>query len=160
MKRTNFKGTKDEVRALSAYVKLLRAAESLSSRVHRHLTEAKLSISQFGVLEALYHVGSLSQSEIAQKVLKSTGNITMVIDNLEKRDLVVRKKKDEDRRSYIIQLTKDGRKLISSLFPGHAAKIMEQMSVLSNAEQEVLGHLCRRLGLQVISRTKKGDSDE
>ena len=152
MKRTNYRGTKEQVRALSAYVKLLRAAESLSSRVHRHLTEARLSISQFGVLEALYHVGSLSQSEIAQKVLKSTGNITMVIDNLEKRGLVVRNKKDDDRRSYIIQLTKEGRKLISSLFPGHAARIMEEMSILSSAEQEALGHLCRRLGLQVRNK--------
>jgi len=160
MKRTNYKGAKDEVRALSTYVKLLRAAESISSRVHRHLAEEKLSISQFGVLEALYHVGELSQSEIAQKVLKSTGNITMVIDNLEKRKLVVRKRKDEDRRSYTIQLTNEGRKLISSLFPGHAAKIVKELNVLNAAEQVVLGNLCRRLGLQVISNKRKGDSDE
>jgi MarR family 2-MHQ and catechol resistance regulon transcriptional repressor len=149
MIRTAYKGSKDEVRALSAYVKLLRATESLSARVHRHLAGAGLSISQFGVLEALYHVGPLSQAEIAKKVLKSTGNITMVIDNLEKRGLVGRQRKEEDRRYYTVRLTAEGRKLIKSIFPRHAARIMKEMGVLSSLEQESLGHLCRRLGLQV-----------
>jgi MarR family 2-MHQ and catechol resistance regulon transcriptional repressor len=52
--------------------------------VHRVLAEPKLTISQFGVLEALYHKGPLCQRDIASKILKSTGNITLVIVNLEK----------------------------------------------------------------------------
>lgn len=148
MKRTTYRGSKDEVRALNAYVKLMRATESLSARVHRHLAGAGLSISQFGVLEALYHVGPLSQAEIAKKVLKSTGNITMVIDNLEKRGLARRERKEDDRRYYTVQLTAEGRKLIKSIFPRHVARIMEEMGVLSSEEQESLGRLCRRLGLQ------------
>jgi MarR family 2-MHQ and catechol resistance regulon transcriptional repressor len=148
MKRTHYKGTRDEVRALGAFVKLVRAAESVTSRIHRHLIEAGLTVSQFGVLEALFHVGPLSQVEIAKKVLKSTGNITMVIDNLEKSGLVKRERQKDDRRYYIVQLTDEGRKLIGSIFPRHAAKIMEEMRVLSNAEQETLGNLCRKLGLR------------
>jgi MarR family 2-MHQ and catechol resistance regulon transcriptional repressor len=92
MKRTHYKGTKDEVRALGTFVKLVRAAESVTARIHRHLIDTGLSVSQFGVLEALFHVGPLSQAEIAKKILRSTGNITMVIDNLEKRDLVKRER--------------------------------------------------------------------
>jgi len=148
MRKTNFKGTKEEVRALSAYVKLVRASESITSRIQRHVTEAGLSVSQFGVLEALYHLGPLSQAEIAKKVLKSTGNITMVIDNLEKRALVKRERKQEDRRFYSVQLTPEGRKLIGSIFPRHAAKIVAEMGSLSSAEQEELGNLCRKLGLR------------
>ncbi len=154
MKRTAYRGSTEEARALGAYVKLMRATESLSARVHRHLAEAGLSISQFGVLEALYHVGSLSQAEIAKKVLKSTGNITMVIDNLEKRGLVTRERNADDRRYYSVQLTTEGRKMIGSIFPRHAAKIVEEMKVLSSAEQESLGRLCRRLGLQVRASEK------
>jgi MarR family 2-MHQ and catechol resistance regulon transcriptional repressor len=148
MMRTQYKGARDEVRALSAFVKLVRAAESVSARIHRHLADAGLSISQFGVLEAIYHLGPLSQSEIAKKVLKSTGNITLVVDNLEKRDLVKRERQEEDRRYYAVRLTTKGRKLISGTFPRHAAKIMEEMGALSNAEQEALGDLCRKLGLR------------
>jgi MarR family 2-MHQ and catechol resistance regulon transcriptional repressor len=148
MRRTNYKGTKDEARALSAYVKLVRASESITARIQRHVTQAGLSVSQFGVLEALYHLGPLSQAEIARKVLKSTGNITMVIDNLEKRELVKRERKQDDRRFYSVQLTPEGRTLIGSIFPRHAAMIAAEMGALSSAEQEALGNLCRKLGLQ------------
>jgi len=155
MIRTQYKGARDEVSALSAFVKLVRAAESVSARIHRHLVDAGLSVSQFGVLEAIYHLGPLSQSEIAKKVLKSTGNITLVIDNLEKRDLVKRERQ-EDRRYYAVSLTTKGRKLISGTFPRHAAKIMEAMGALSSAEQEALGNLCRKLGLR--QQEKKSDT--
>jgi len=120
----------------------------MTSRIKSHVTDAGLSVSQFGVLEALFHLGPLSQAEIAKKVLKSTGNITMVIDNLEKRVLVKRERKHDDRRFYSIQLTPEGRQLIGSIFPRHAEMIVAEMRALSIAEQEELGRLCRKLGLQ------------
>lgn len=147
MKSTHYRGTKEEVKALSAFVKLTRASEAISTRVHQHLGEAGLTVSQFGVLEAIYHIGPLSQAELAKKILKSTGNITMVIDNLEKRGLVKRERKEGDRRYYAVTLTPAGQKLISGIFPRHAGKIVESMNVLTKAEQEKLGQLCRKLGL-------------
>jgi MarR family 2-MHQ and catechol resistance regulon transcriptional repressor len=68
--------------ALNTYTKLMRAAETVTGRVGRTMTAAGLTISQFGVLEALHHKGPLCQRDIAAKILKSTGNITLVIDNL------------------------------------------------------------------------------
>jgi len=147
MKKTRYKGTKDEVRALNAYVKLMRASESVSARIHGHLVGAGLTVSQFGVMEALYHLGPLSQRELAKKILKSSGNITMVIDNLEKRGLVKRERKAEDRRFYAVQLTIEGRRLIGSIFPRHAAKIVEEMNALTKSEQEELSRICRKVGL-------------
>jgi len=147
MKRTSYKGAKNETRALNAYVKLTRASEAISAGIHRHLGEVGLTISQFGVLEAIYHVGPLSQVELAKKILKSTGNITMVIGNLEKRGLVKRERKPEDRRFYAVRLTPQGKKLIGGIFPKHAGKIVEAMNVLTETEQETLGNLCRKLGL-------------
>jgi MarR family 2-MHQ and catechol resistance regulon transcriptional repressor len=116
-------------------------------------------VSQFGVLEALYHLGPLSQAEIARKILKSTGNITMVIDNLEKRGLVARKRDTEDRRYYSVGLTHEGKKLIGSLFPRHAAGIVKGMNALTPSEQETLGDLCRKLG-KSINQDRKGGPDE
>ena len=139
---------KNKMRALSTYTKLMRAAESVTARTHRHLSSKGLTISQFGVLEALYHLGPLSQKEIGQKILRSGGNITMIIDNLEKRGLVMRKRDETDRRVYIVHLTDEGNKLISRVFPPHAIKISDEMSVLSAAEQETLGSLCKKLGLK------------
>jgi MarR family 2-MHQ and catechol resistance regulon transcriptional repressor len=100
------------------------------------------------VLEALYHLGPLSQGELAKKILKSSGNITMVIDNLEKRGLVKRERSPEDRRVYVVRLTVEGRRLIGSIFPRHAAKIVEEMKALTRTEQEELSRLCRKVGLK------------
>ena len=78
----------------------------------------------------------------------SSGNITMVIDNLEKRGHVQRKRHDIDRRSFIVHLTDQGNKLIDDIFPRHAAVIADELSVLSEIEQETLSKLCKKLGLK------------
>jgi len=143
-----YQGSEKEMKALNTYVKLMRAAESMTARAHEHLSSAGLTISQFGVLEALYHRGPLSQKEIGQKILRSSGNITMVIDNLEKRSLVRRERDQHDRRSFIVHLTEAGKKLIRKIFPPHAAVISSELSVLTAAEQKTLGALCKKLGLK------------
>jgi len=140
--------TTEEARALKTYVKLMRATESMTARAHRQLSTFGLTFSQFGVLEALYHLGPMSQSEIGQKILRSSGNMTMVIDNLEKRKLVRRERNRADRRFYIIHLTDEGKKLISSIFPSHAAEIARELDVLTPSEQQTLGRLCKKLGLK------------
>ncbi len=145
---TNHRFDTGEARALKTYVKLMRATESVTARAHRQLSSFGLTISQFGVLEALYHLGPMSQSEIGRKILRSSGNMTMVIDNLEKRKLVRRERNRADRRFFIIHLTDDGKKLISSIFPSHAAEIARALDVLTPAEQQTLGRLCKKLGLK------------
>ena len=140
-------------RALDTYVKLMRATESVTSRAHRQLPAYGLTVSQFGVLEALYHLGPMSQREIGQKILRSSGNMTMVIDNLEKRLLVKRERSQADRRFRIVHLTEKGRKLISRIFPSHATEIALEFGVLTASEQQTLGKLCKKLGLQ--SRCQK-----
>lgn len=142
-----YKGNKKELRALRVYVKLMRAAESVTSRTHRYLSGAGLTLSQFAVLEALYHLGPLSQREIGQKILRSSGNITMVIDNLEKSGLVKRERNPSDRRFFIVHLTDKGYSQINRIFPAHAAVIAKDLGVLTAAEQETLGRLCKKLGL-------------
>lgn len=145
---TRYSGTTDEVRALNAFIKLVRAAESVSAHVESHFDRINLTVSQFGVLECLYHLGRLYQKDLARKILKSGGNITMVVDNLEKRGLVRRVRDDQDRRHYFVEITTAGKKIIKSFFPGHAARIREVMSRLTGDEQEELGRLCKKVGLR------------
>lgn len=134
--------------ALNSYTKLMRAAESVTSRTSRPMAAAGLTISQFGVLEALLHKGPLCQRDIAAKILKSTGNITMVIDNLEKQGLVRRERDMEDRRYLTVHLTEKGTTLINKVFADVEASIVVEMSALSAEEQEQLGSLCKKLGLK------------
>jgi len=140
-----YSGSEKEQLALSTFVKFLRAGETISTKVHRRLTDVKLTISQFGVLEALYHLGPMCQKDIAGKILKSTGNLTTVIDNLEKRDLVKRQRNKEDRRYFTVHLTDSGKELIGEIFPSHAGRIVDAMGNLTAAELKTLGALCKKV---------------
>lgn len=147
---THYDGTETERLALDVYIKLVRASEAVEVRVNRHLADYGLTLSQFGVLESIYHLGPLVQKDIAKKVLKSTGNITLVINNLEKRGLVVRERGLDDRRYIEVSLTDKGRDLIRSMMETHVAGIVEDISILSVDEQLCLARLCRKLGLREV----------
>lgn len=140
--------TESEKRALNTYTKLMRAAESVTGRTGRIMAASDLTVSQFGILEALFHKGPLCQRDIATKILKSTGNITMVIDNLERRGLVRRERSIDDRRYITIHLSNEGQRLIAEVFPRVLAAIVEEMGILEKTEQDELGRLCRVLGLR------------
>jgi MarR family 2-MHQ and catechol resistance regulon transcriptional repressor len=143
---TRYQGRRDEVRALNTLIKLARAAASVEARLGGLMAEAGLTESQFGALEALYHLGPLHQRALGEKLLRSSGNITLVVDNLEKNGLVRRERGVQDRRYVTVHLTDAGRRLIGTHFPRHVANVVAEMSVLTAAEQEELGRLCRKLG--------------
>ena len=144
---TKYQGTEAEIRALNTYIKVTRAAQSIMDRAMQHLGESNLTPSQFAILEALYHLGTLSQVALAQKLLLSTGNITTVIQNLEKRDLVCRQRSAADQRYMQVSITDTGRALIASIFPSHVQGIVDIMNALTPEEQETLGRLARKLGV-------------
>lgn len=145
---THYKGSKSEVNTLNAFIKLMRSVESLNNRLNRHLAEADLTVSQFGTLEALLHLGPLNQRSIGEKLLKSGGNITMVIDNLEKCGHVKREQDPNDRRAVLIHLTDSGRSFIEDFFPRHLEKIKEEFTVFTEEEKKELASLCKKLGVQ------------
>ena len=144
---THYQGTQLEKDALEVYIKLSRAAETVENRINCHLKDYGLTWSQFGVLEALFHLGPLHPQELAAKILKSRGNLTLVVDNLVKRGLVTRERDEGDRRYVTICLTGDGRQLIGDIFPQHVRQVVETIGMLSPEEQQQLAALCRKLGL-------------
>ena len=143
---THYSGTPQETLALNTFIKLTRAVNTLMSRLAQRGAIGELTVSQFGVLEALYHLGPMCQNELAGKILKSSGNMTMVIDNLEKEHLVVRQRSVEDRRMITIRLTDAGEQLIAQVLPAQVAAITAELSALTPEEQQTLGDLCRKLG--------------
>lgn len=149
---THFDGPACQVLALDTMIKLTRATNTLMARLARRNTHPDLTESQFGTLESLYHLGPMSQTEICSKLLKSSGNTTLVVDNLEKHGLVQRRRDEQDRRVVVVELTEEGRTLIASLFPEHAVAVCEELAVLSPEEQHQLGELCRKLGKALEQR--------
>lgn len=143
---TKYAGTEPEVRALNAYIALMRCAETVTNRTHHHILEKGLTFGQFAALEALVHCGPLRQNQLAAKVLRSAGNMTKVLDNLEKRGLTKRQRETQDRRCLLITVTPKGRRLIESIMPAHVRGLTGVLSVLTPAEQQELARLCSVLG--------------
>lgn len=144
---THYAGTPTEVQALDTYIKLSRAAEAVTARINSHLSHYDLTVSQFGVLEALYHLGPLSVGQLGEKILKSSGNMTLVIDNLVKRGLAQRVRRADDRRCIDVHLTAQGAALIADIMPTHVGHVVAAMQPLALAEQAELARLCRKVGL-------------
>lgn len=112
----------------------------------RALEPSGVTLTQFGVLEALLHLGPMCQRELGRKLLTSNGNVTTVVTNLEKHGLVRRDRQAEDKRYVTVQLTPAGRDTVTRLFPEHLARLSELMRALSPTELEQLAALTRKLG--------------
>jgi len=143
---SHYAGNEEEQRALSTFIKLVRATETVITSTSAHLVDAGLTPTQFGVLEALYHLGPMRLCDLAAKHLRTSGTLTIVVDNLEKNGLVERRPSPTDRRSVMVHLTDAGRSTIADLFPAHARGVAEAMSALTEDEQVELGRLCKKLG--------------
>jgi MarR family 2-MHQ and catechol resistance regulon transcriptional repressor len=134
------------IAAVKLYVKLARATRAVTTRTEPSLAAAGLTPTQLGVLEAILHLGPLTQSVLGKKVLTSPANLTDLIDKLEKRGFVARCRVAADRRNVEVGLTEDGSTFIGELFPRHAETIAAAFASLTDAEIATLDSLLRRLG--------------
>ena len=135
-----------EERALRLWIALARCYSTFSRSVASKVSEYGLTTAQFGILEALHHLGPLSLGELADKLLVTGGNVTFVMDRLEEQGLVRRERSGQDRRVVVARLTEEGRGLIEGVVPGHAAFVEELTEPLDAAEQDRLRELLKKLG--------------
>ncbi len=138
--------------ALRMWVKLARAYSTLNRLSGDDIRAYGVTQAQFGVLEALGHLGPMRLGELARKMLISCGNTTVIVDNLEEEGLLERTAHSEDRRVKVVQLTPKGRKFFLEVFPKHAAAMSELIAVLGEQEQDRLGALLKKLGLALTER--------
>jgi MarR family 2-MHQ and catechol resistance regulon transcriptional repressor len=160
-------GSKGALRALTAYRELTDAADSfyrdLSHQTHRF----GLTMPQFRVLELLHHEGPKSHREIAAKLCCGPRNVTVIVNSLERHRWVRRERPAgpgltgvgsrvheargaaeepaTDRRVVYVHLTPSGEKVIERVFPSHVKVIKAEMRVLTDAQQNSIIFLCRKL---------------
>ncbi len=145
MKTTKKYGKKKDL-ALSTWVKLARAFATVNKKADRNIRKFNVTQTQFGVIECLGHLGEMPIGTLCNKMLTSGGNMTYVIDNLEKNGVVERLLNPKDRRTYIVKLSKKGNEIFQDLFIKHAGYIESVFSVLNEQEQKTLGELLKKLG--------------
>lgn len=132
--------------ALKLMIVLSRANNAVEAVLQRQVAKHGLTLTEFAILEVLYHKGPLLLGEVQRRILVSSGGVTYLVDRLERKGLVERRACAEDRRARYAALTAEGEALISRIFPDHAACIERLMDTLSQEEQEAAVDLLRRLG--------------
>jgi MarR family transcriptional regulator, 2-MHQ and catechol-resistance regulon repressor len=130
---------------IAAYVKLIRTSEALHLLVGKGLAAEGLTPSQFSTMKVLRMRGPLAQRDIAKYLLKTGGNVTVVVDNLEKQGLVLRIRDTEDRRIVFVKLTEEGADLFDRIYAPHLDRIEEAMSGLSRQDCAALCELLEKL---------------
>jgi MarR family transcriptional regulator, 2-MHQ and catechol-resistance regulon repressor len=132
--------------ALKLWVVLSRAYASVSAHAIAHARRHGLTAAEFGVLELLHHRGDTLIGEIRRRILVSSGGITYLVDRLEERDLVERKRCPDDRRATYVGLTPRGAALIADIFPEHAEVVEAVVQGLGDADRRLATDLLRTLG--------------
>ena len=129
---------------LSTLVVFTRAEHTIHKKELETIKKSGLTPAQFGVLEALYNKGDLRICELIEKILTTSGNITVVIKNLEKEGFIKKNPDPEDKRSCIISLTTKGKDVIESIFPSHIENIKNIFSVLTDEEKNTLKTILKK----------------
>jgi MarR family 2-MHQ and catechol resistance regulon transcriptional repressor len=155
---TSTEWSREEEESLRLWISLARCYATFSRAVACKVAEYDLTAPQFGVLEALYHLGPLSLGELAEKLLVTGGNVTYVMDRLESQGLVVRERSGNDRRVVRAHLTSRGRDTISSVFPGHVSFVRGLVKSLDEEERARLRFLLKKLGKGIMFGGEEGES--
>jgi MarR family 2-MHQ and catechol resistance regulon transcriptional repressor len=146
------KGTRNRAVSLKLWVVLARAHAAIETHAAAHVARHDLTLTEFGIMEALYHKGPMLLGEVQRRILVSSGGITYLVDRLEKRGLVERRACAEDRRARYAALTEVGEALIEQIFPEHAACIEHALSGLKRKEKQMVVDLLRTLGRTAAER--------
>lgn len=139
--------------SLQLFVVLIRAYNSVTSRSNRDIQGHGLNSTEFGVLDLLYHKGPQALQKIGEKVLMSSGNITYVVDKLQNKNLLFRRPSKEDRRVIYAELTEEGKRLFTQIFPQHHQVIIDILEGLDPSEKVDAIRLLKKLGLAAEGKT-------
>src|SRR3954469_2909320 len=149
-------GRQERTATLQLVIALSRAFQAIERGVRPHLAEHGLGLTEFAVLEVLYHKGVLPLGEIRDRILVTGASIK----KLEDRGLMRRRTCDEDQRIVFGQLTAKGRALIDEVFPVHVERLREVTAGLSVAQKREASQLLRRLSLYARRTTGERVTEE
>lgn len=123
---------------------LQKAVKSINNKIGKDFREKGITVSQFSVLDVLYTKGEMRVCELIEKALSTSGNITVVIKNMEQKGWLYKKTCPTDKRAFLVGLTDEGKKLFETLLPEHRNEIKNTYSILSSEEKQELIRILRK----------------
>lgn len=137
----------DGALSLKLFIVLTRALQSIEKQIVKNIKSYGLNLTEFGVLELLYHKGDQPIQKIGQKVLLASSSITYVVDKLEEKQFLYRRACKSDRRVTYAAITEEGKKLLDDIFPKHTEALTEIMGGLTPEEKAIVIEQVKKLGL-------------
>jgi len=131
--------------AIDCYLLLRRTHDMLARYVESELNSHGTSSAQYGVLVNLFRMQPCSLTDLSTKLFRTSGNITSLIDRMERDGLVERLDHPEDRRVTQVRLTEKGAELLRSLRPHHRVFLSDLMNCYSDDELSQLTELLGKL---------------
>jgi MarR family 2-MHQ and catechol resistance regulon transcriptional repressor len=125
---------------------LFRAYNSLEKLIRDDVFQYGLNVSEFGVLEALYHKEKLSVKGVIDKVLVPNSSMSYVIENLVTKGYILKIQSNIDKRSFMLELTDKGRLLMNKIFPIHKQNMRAILNVLEDNEEQILQKALVKIG--------------
>ncbi len=128
--------------ALLAWLRLARAFQKIDRASAAHLRAWDLSVAQFDALAQLGAAEGITQQELADRLLVTKGNVSQLLDRMERRGLI---RRCQEGRAMRLFLTDTGRRLHAAAVPAQEALITGRFAALTPAEQRQLLGLLRKL---------------
>lgn len=155
--QAGLEGPRDK-QALRLWLRLLSCTNQIEREVRRRLrTQHSATLPRFDLMAALDRApDGLTMGALSRRLMVSNGNVTGVVDRLEREGLVKRRAQPSDRRSYVITLTARGRAAFEEMAASHARWIDEMITGLSGAEIDTLMALLARTKT-TVSTTVDGE---
>ena len=138
-----------ENKALGAFIGIMRGNNKLEKVVKQDVAADHLNITEFSVLELLFHQGRQTTQTIKEKILIASSSTTYVIDQLEKKEYVERLINPADKRVTYVSLSLQGHELMETIFPRHEQTIAACFSSLTDDELNQLIKLLSKVNKQL-----------
>lgn len=126
---------------LRTWFRFLRLHQRITSRATQEFRRLGISVPQFDLLSTLSEREGVSQQEIAERLYVTKGNVSGLIDRLEAQGFVERRALPNDRRSYALHLTPEGRRLAETGLAMQSRLITATLGQLPRADIEALDRI-------------------
>jgi MarR family 2-MHQ and catechol resistance regulon transcriptional repressor len=134
------------------WVRLAVTFNLLYQEIKKDLANEDLTFSQLDILVCLNRSRGLPLTEVADRLLVTGGNVTGIVDRMQKAGLVKRQRDSKDRRIIWARLTEKGYAVYRQLMPRYIETMRKVNAYLTPAERKELARLLKKLGAGVLKR--------
>lgn len=122
-----------------------QTGRKISQVLNHYFVPHEVTSEQWSVLARLCEEDGISQKELASRVSKDQTNVTRILDQLQRKGLIVRKVNPEDRRSFLPSVTAEGKRVYEKIAPLEEQVIEMATEGLNAQELTMLKELLRRI---------------